>query len=622
MKHFLLTLFSLLSIQISLGQNLTRSDYQKKEVYIKMRDGIQLYAAIYAPKDESKDYPVIMWRTPYSCRPYGPDTLPAVIMHNPDLVASGYIFIKQDMRGRWMSEGQFENTKPPYSWSDKKATDEITDAYDTFDWIQKNIKNFNGNIGQIGNSYLGHTSLVSATSGHPNLKAVIAMAPVTNFYFEDFNRYGLYSLNYAPVMDVFGIQKTQPVDTSWYNVVDKNFMIDRAHGLTADYYDYFLQRQALNHMEDVISPNNFFWDSIKAHPDYDAYRQARNWVKHVEKVKCPTMVVGGWTDEQNLYGILNSYQSMYHHRKHKNVDVKLVLGPWSHGHPKRRDSAYYLGNIFYGYDLAQNYQQKIEFNYFEHHLKGKGESLNFSAKVFDMGTREWHTFDTSPFDAPADSVLFLGSNGRLIPDADTSVKHTYIADPNHPVPFIEGNDFHILAPKHYMNDDQRFASKRPDVLTFTSEVLENDVTIRGKIEALIQFASDHEDADLYVKIIDVYPMDRRPEKEDLPGVKMNGYQQLVRVGYIRGRYYNSFSTPEKLEPGAKTSINVPLLDVYHTFKKGHTIMIQIQSSMFPLFDLNPQKWVDNIYEAEKNDFEKAEHVVFGDSQIRLPVVQQ
>lgn len=621
MNKITLLIIALFMTQLSFSQNLTREDYKKKEVFIEMRDGVKLYAAIYAPKDESKDYPVIMWRTPYSCRPYGPDTLPAVIMHNPDLVASGYIFVKQDMRGRWMSEGKFENTKPPYSWTDKKATDEITDGDDTFDWIKKNIKNFNGNIGQIGNSYLGHTSLVSATSGHPNLKAVIAMAPVTNFYFEDFNRYGLYGLNYAPVMDVFGIQKTEPVDTSWYNVVDKNFMIDGAIGLTTDYYDYFLERKALTNMGDVISENNFFWDSIKAHPNYDEYRQERNWVKHAENVKCPIMVVGGWTDEQNLYGILNSYQNMFHNRKDKDVDVKLVLGPWSHGHPKRRDSAYHLGNIFYGYNLAKDYQQNIEYKYFEYHLKGKGQPLDFSAKVFDMGTKEWHTFDASPFDTEKDTLLYLGEKGKLTAKPNENNQYEYIADPDHPVPFIEGDDFHIMAPKHYMNDDQRFASKRPDVLTFSTDALEEDITVRGKLEAWIRFATDHQDADLYVKVIDVYPMDREPQKEDVPGIKMNGYQQLVRMGYIRGRYYQTFTEANKIEPNTKTTINVPLLEVFHTFKKGHKIMIQIQSSMFPLFDLNPQKWVDNIYEAEKSDFEKAEHTVFGDSSIKLPIVE-
>jgi len=540
-------------------------------------------------------------------------------MHNPDLVASGYIFVKQDVRGRWMSEGDFENTKPPYSWDDKKATDEITDSYDTYDWLVKNLDHFNGNIGQYGNSYLGFTSLVASVTGHPNLKAVLAMAPVTNFYFEDFNRYGIYGMNYMPVMDVFGIQKEEPTSKSWYNVINKNFTIDLESGIMADYYDYFLKRIALSSSDDMIDPNNFFWKNIKAHPNYDSYRQKRNWIQYLENSKCQTMVVGGWNDEQNLYGILNSFKEMY--RSAPNSKAQLVLGPWSHGHPKRRDSAYYLGDIFYGFDLSKNYQEQIEFNYFENHLKGRGEAPSFRAHVFNTGSKEWVDYMDNPFDDELDTVsLFLNSNGKLSNEkSDESI--SYVSDPDHPVPFIQDDNFYIMAPKHYMTDDQRFTSKRPDVLTFVSDPLDDELTIQGKIEAIIQFASDHEDADLYVKIIDVFPENRKPDSTDRKGVKMNGFQHLVRVGYIRGRYRNSFEQPAPFVPNKKTEVIVPLLEILHTFKKGHRIMIQIQSSMFPLFDLNPQKYIENIYNAEDEDFEAAEHFIFGDSQILLPVLK-
>ncbi|MFT5778689.1 MAG: putative CocE/NonD family hydrolase [Crocinitomicaceae bacterium] len=615
-----LLLIVFLGFSLSLfGQGLTTEDYKKEEVSIKMRDGVKLFTTIYSPKELKEKVPVLIIRTCYSVAPYGADTMPERIMHNPDLVASGYIFVQQDVRGRWMSEGDFENTKPPYSWKDKKATDEITDSYDTYDWLVKNLDNFNGNIGQYGNSYLGFTSLVASVTDHPNLKAVLAMAPVTNFYFEDFNRYGLYGMNYMPVMDVFGIQKKEPRTERWYNVGDKNFTYDLDNEIMADYYDYFLERRALSSTDDVIDTSNFFWKNIKDHPNYDTYRQERDWIQYLKNSKCQTMVVGGWNDEQNLYGILNSFKKMY--KDAPESSAQLVLGPWSHGHPKRRDSAYYLGDIFYGFDLSKNYQEQIEFNYFEHHLKERGEAPAFRAHIFDTGEKEWVDYMDDPFDDELDEIEFyLHPNGELSKEKSDE-KLSFISDPDHPIPFIQDDHFHILAPKHYMTDDQRFASKRPDVLTFKTDVLEEGITVQGTIDAILQFASDHEDADLYVKVIDVFPADRLPEETDLEGVKMNGFQHLVRVGYIRGRFRNSFENPEPFTPNEKSEVNVPLLEILHTFKKGHRIMIQVQSSMFPLFDLNPQKYVENIYDATDEDFESAKHTIYGDSRIVFPLAR-
>ncbi|MDX2359408.1 MAG: CocE/NonD family hydrolase [Crocinitomicaceae bacterium] len=618
MKTKLSFLFILVSTLL-LGQDLTTADYTKKEVYIEMRDGVKLFTTIYTPNRKKEKFPVLMYRTPYSVAPYGPDTMPARIMHNPELVASGYIFVQQDVRGRWMSEGEFENTKPPYSFTDPEKTDEVTDSYDTYDWLVKNLKNFNGNIGQYGNSYLGYTSLVASVTGHPNLKAVLAMAPVTNFFFEDFNRYGLYGMNYMPVMDVFGMQKTEPTTERWYNVVDRSFVHNAENWITEDYYDYFLKRRALSNTSEIISEDNFFWKNIIEHPNYDAYRQERDWIQYLDSTKCQTMIVGGWNDEQNLYGILNSFKKLI---DNPASNVQLVMGPWSHGHPMRRDSAYYLGDIFYGVDFAENYQQLIEFKYFEYHLKGLGEGYHTPALVFDTGLKYWLSFKNDLFEQGLeDHTLFLHPNGQLSESA-TSASTSFVSDPDHPVPFIEGDDFYIMAPKHYMTDDQRFLGKRPDVLTYISEPLTENMTVRGEIQALIQFATDHEDADIYVKVIDVFPMDRTPEDSDKPDVKMNGFQHLVRCGYIRGRFRDDFSNPKPFDPDVKTEVKVPLLEVMHTFKKGHRIMIQVQSSMFPLFDLNPQNYVENIYQATNDDFQSATHTVFGDSKIILPVVSK
>lgn len=619
MKHFLF--FVLLIAHASvIGQRFNTGDYSKHEVYITMRDGVRLFTTIYQPKDESRDYPVLIKRTPYSVAPYGADTMPENIMHNPALVEAGYIFVHQDVRGRWMSEGLFENTKPPYSFKNKELTDEVTDSYDTYDWLVKNLKHFNGNIGQYGNSYLGYTSLVASVTGHPNLKAVLAMAPVTNFFFEDFNRYGLYGTNYMPVMDVFGIQKKEPTTESWYGVSNKSFVHDEEKWITEDYYDYFLQRRALSDVSEVVAKDNFFWKNIIEHPNYDAYRQERNWIQYLDSTKCQTMIVGGFNDEQNLYGILNSFKKL--NRDNPNSKAQLVLGPWSHGHPKHRDSLYYLGDIFYGYNLSEDYQHDVEFAYFEYHLKNKGKAPDFTARVFNTGTKQWQEFSSNPFEQAKDELAFFLNPTGMLSSQNSNGSKSYVSDPSKPVPFIEDDHFFVMAPKHYMTDDQRFASKRPDVLTYVSDLLKDDVTVLGEIKAFLEFATDHGDADLYVKVIDVFPLDRVPESTDLPGVKMNGFQHLVRCGYIRGRFRNDFSNPEPFKKNTATAVNVPMLEVFHTFQKGHRIMIQVQSSMFPLFDLNPQKYIDNIYHAKDEDFESAVHTVYGSSRIILPIVHR
>tara|TARA_B100000508_G_scaffold141092_1_gene146464 strand:+ start:135051 stop:136901 length:1851 start_codon:yes stop_codon:yes gene_type:complete len=614
---FILLGFSVFVFFTTFGQY-TYEDYVKKEVYIEMRDGVKLFTSIYQPGNAEEKLPVLIKRTPYSCAPYGDEKMKS-ITHNPHLLESGYIFVFQDMRGRYMSEGTFENTKPPYSFFDKKKTDEVTDSYDTYDWLKKNLKNFNGNIGQYGNSYLGHTALLASTTGHPNLKAVMPMAPVTNFYFEDFNRYGLFALNYLPVLDYFGVAMPNPSKEG--HTVDFNapYVIDEENELNADYYEFFRSQQALTELEKMLHPENVFWQQIKDHPDYDEFRQKRDWISYLNRAKCKVMVVGGWNDEQNLYGILNSYQKL--DKEVPQLEPQLVLGPWSHGHNKRRQGQYSLGNIFYGDSVSERFQREVEHPYFEFYLKERGTAPDFSAKVWNMGTHEWENFNSNPFQKASDSLTFYLSKEGVLSRKEEDGASRFYSDPENPVPFIEGNHFHRMAPKHYMNDDQRFASKRPDVLTFTSDVLTEDITVSGKIQALIDFATDHQDADVYVKVIDVLPLDRKPVETDPEGIKMNGYQKLVRLGYIRGRYRDSFEEPKPFTPNEMDRVNVPLLDVHHTFKKGHKIMIQVQSSMFPLFDINPQKWVGSIYEAEQSDFEEAFHTVYGSSQIVFPVVK-
>jgi len=583
-----------------------------------MRDGVRLFTSIYSPKDTSIDYPILVTRTTYSCKPYGEDTIPEKIMYNTDLISKGYIFVFQDVRGRWMSEGVFENTKPPYSFWDKSKTDEVTDAWDTFEWLTKNIEHFNGNIGVYGNSYLGWSTLTAAVANHPAVKAVIAMAPVTDFFFEDFTRYGLVSINYTPIINAFGIIKNKPTKNSWYSF-SSDYVYDPKFNLTDDYYRYFLNKLTLKNIEKaLIDPKNVFWENSITHNTNDEYRKKHNWLNYLNNINSQVMIAGGWNDEQNLYGILNSFKTI--DKKSPKANVKLVMGPWAHSHPKGRKEKYYLGDIFYGYNLARDYQKDVQMPYFEYYLKGIGSAPDFKARIFDTGKKEWIETSTNPLYSDKQITLYLSPNGDLSEKRGKQEEYAqFISDPFHPVPFIEDDHFYHVGPKPYMTADQRHASKRPDVLTFVSKPLVRDTTILGQPQAFITFETDHTAADIYVKIIDQYPMNRNPEKEDKPGKKMNGYQQLIRMGYIRGRFRDSFSNPKPFESGRKYTIKVPLLEIFHTFKKGHRIMIQIQSSSFPLFDINPQNYIENVYNAERKDFSVATHKVYADSRIVLPV---
>lgn len=595
--------------------NFTSSDYTKEEVYIEMRDGVKLFTSIYTPKDTSQDYPILIKRTPYSCAPYGVDTIPAHLSHNPKLVKSGYIFVFQDVRGRWNSEGVFENVKPPYSLWNPDTTDEITDSYDTFEWLSNHVKHFNGNIGQYGNSYPGWTTLIGARSNHPNLKAVMAMAPVTNFYFEDFSRYGLFAMNYIPVLNAFGTYKDEPTTEAWYDMKDSIFYLDSAKEQAVPYYEFFQERLALTNFEDILG-DNVFWKNIKAHPNYDEYQEKRNWLNHIDiKMSPQIMIVGGWHDEQNLYGILNAYKVI----SQENPSAQFVVGPWSHGHNKRLDSLYYLGDICFGENISLEFQEEIEFKYFEHHLKGNADAPDFKIRMFDTGLMSWEEFDHFPYQAAEEITYDLAVSGNLEAAEHQEGFREFVSNPFEPVPYLESNEFARMAPKSYMTADQRFVTKRKDVLSWTTEPLKEELTVFGEIQAIINFATNQRDADLFVKIIDVYPPDRSPEETDLDGVDYQNYERVIRIGYIRGRYRNSFKQGEPFEKNQKTQVKVPLLEVFHTFKKDHRIMIQVQSSMFPLFDMNPQNYVDDFYQATKADFKPSIHRIYNDSKIILPI---
>jgi putative CocE/NonD family hydrolase len=589
--------------------------YIKQEYYIPMRDGVELYTAVYQPREGNRTYPILLTRTPYGCAPYG-STMPEEIHYNELLVKEGYIFVYQDIRGRSMSDGEdMINLKPVYSQKDPKKTDEVTDAYDTMDWLIKHIKNNNGKIGLYGNSYRGWTALMGALSGHPALKAVQSGAPCMDLYFEDFTRYGLFALGYTPIIDWFGTPKTKREEGPWWERRKEYFSYYDTYMNKLDYdaYDFFLKKGAIKNYGPLLTDKNYFLKYLKDHPDYDEARKERSAAQYLKAINCPILLVGGWNDEQNMYGILKSYEVV---SKVNTSDTKFIVGPWNHGGYTRHDSLSYVGNIFYGMKLNEAYYKK-EFEFFQFHLNHTSTDQLPAVSYFNTGTRQWSFYDKHPetkqrtFYLDADEKLSSKDPGEL----NSAAFFEYLSDPAKPVPYIEQDNFNLFVSKSFMTDDQRFAYKRPDVITFSTDVLTEDLTLSGKIQAVLKFATDHQDADIIVKLIDVYAMDRKPEPTDKPGLKMNGYQQMVRCGYIRGRYRESYSKPKPFVPNAVTDVTVELLDVFHTFKKGHKIMIQIQSSLFPLFDRNPQNYVKTIYEADDSDFVKANHRIYAGSKI-------
>lgn len=597
----------------------SKNDYQKTEYYIKTRDGIALYTAVYEPKSKERKYPILLSRTPYSCAPYGKE-MPEEMMYNELLVKEGYIFVLQDIRGRGMSDGEdMVNMKPAYSQRDKSKTDEVTDAYDTIDWLVKNIKSSNGKVGLYGHSYRGWTALMGALSHHKALKAVQSGMPCIDIYFEDFSRYGLFALAYTPIIDWFGTPKTKREEGGWWERRKDYFSFYESpvNKLDKDNYEFFLKKGALKNFGNLLSEKNYFFKYLKEHPDYDEARKERNTLQYLKNIDCPILLVGGWNDEQNIYGTVKCYPVI---RDNNKSVTKYMVGPWTHGDYRHAEDNTYVGNIFYGKEMNTAYW-KQEFDFFQAHLNNGPDDRLPLVSLFDTGEKKWKYLSALP--EATEQALYLNSGEQLskqsIPGG-AKFFFEYVSDPAKPVPYTEEDNYNLFVSKPSMTADQRFAAKRPDVLTFSTDALDEDRTISGPIKAMLQFATDHEDADLIVKIIDVLPMDRKPEATDKPGLKMNGYQQLVRTGYIRGRYRNDFSRPVPFIPNEISDVTVELVDIFHTFKKGHKIMIQIQSSLFPLFDRNPQNYVPNIFEANDADFSKATHSVYAGSKIILGTV--
>lgn len=589
------------------------NNYTKKEVYIPMRDGVKLFTTIYAPKNTTQKNPILMTRTPYSCAPYGEKNY-ASFWNSPRMyfMKENYIYVQQDVRGRWMSEGVFEDIRPYQPNKKEKETDEASDTYDTIDWLVKNIQDNNGNVGVFGISYPGFYSTMAALSNHPALKAVSPQAPVTEWFLgDDFHHNGAFML-----MDAFafysGFGKPRPLPTT---VGPKGFDFP-----TKDNYEFYLRTGALTNFTRLMGDSIRFWKDLMSHPNYDTWWKARDARANVQSISpsIATLVVGGLYDAEDCFGAWNLYKSIEQKTKNNN---KIVMGPWYHGQWARGDGKS-LGNVQWGSNTSEWYGKNIELPFFNYYLKQKGSIDHIQeATIFFSGSNEWKHLPKWPADNISYESFALRKGGYLskaVPlIAPLSSWSEYTSDPAKPVPYTE--DVHFGRTREYMIDDQRFAARRPDVLVFQTEALENDLTLAGPVVADLMVALSGTDADFVVKLIDVFPDDFTYENEN--GYVMNGYQMLVRGEVMRGKFRNSFEKPEPFVPNKPTRVKYSLPDVAHTFKKGHKLMIQVQSSWFPLVDRNPQQFMD-IYQAKDSDFKKASiRVYHNDSKIVLPILK-
>lgn len=611
--------------EATISPTYVKENYDKIETSVTMRDGVKLFTSIYTPKDKSKTYPILLQRTPYSAAPYGIDKFKSSIAPNKHLMKEGNIVVYQDVRGRWMSEGTFDNMRAyiPNKLTNKDI-DESSDTYDTIDWLVKNVENNNGNVGTWGISYPGFYSTYSTIDAHPALKAASPQACIADFYFDDFHHNGAYLLSYFRVTSLFGTPKNEPTDSSWYKIPDLK---------TKDQYQFFLDAGPLSNLnsyfeyEKLDKPklqldekvNDFFWEELTEHPNYDEVWQRKGIIQHLKNIKpsVATMVVGGEFDAEDLFGALETYKTIEKYNK-DNYNT-LVFGPWSHGQWASPYSNNTVGNYYFGDSISLNYQKQIETKFFNHFLKGTGDKNTGlpEAYVYDTGKKEWNTYNSWPPNNTIKQTFYLSDNQKLTSFEEVETGINFISNIKKPVPYTEDIKT-VFTPRKYMTDDQRFAARRNDVLVFETAILEKNITFVGDIIAKLQVATTGTDADWIVKIIDVHPSDTDENNDKMQQhLKMSNYHLMVRSEVMRGKFRNSFSHPEPFVPNKKTAVNIKLQDIHHTFKKGHKLQIQVQSTWFPLIDLNPQTYVDNIFKAKEEDFKTQTHTVFTSSSIEF-----
>ncbi len=592
-----------------------RLHYDKFEYQVPMRDGIKLFTSVFVPKDKSKTYPILMQRTCYSVAPYGIDKFRR-LGPSKFLMKDGYIFVYQDVRGRWMSEGTFDNMRPNIPGNDRKdktAIDESSDTWDTIEWLTKNIKGNNGRVGQYGISYPGFYTAAGIPDAHPALKASSPQAPISDFFFDDFHHQGAFLQSYMGAFGVFGYQHPAPANKSWYDDKLERFKFkEEQNG-----YEFNLEMGPLKNATEKYHKDNFFWQQMVDHPNYDDFWQKRNLLPHLTGVKHAVMTVGGWFDAEDLYGPLNIYKRI--ESTSPGTYNTIVMGPWSHGDWSQEKGFQKVNHIYFGDSISTFYQREIERKFFNSILKDNQQTGLPEAYMFDCGLKVWKQFGEWPPKGIPAVKLYFGEGGKLSVNTPTKLDAVfeYISDPAHPVPYTSQTENLIFTPRRFMSDDQRQAASRPDVITFQTGVLTDEILLAGEIAAKLKVSITGTDADFIVKLIDVYPDNEPNDPRNPSNIVMAGYQQLVRHEVFRGRFRNSFEKPEPFKAGEISDVSFALQDILHTFKKGHRVMVQIHSTWFPYIDRNPQKYVENIYKANEEDFVKSEIRVYGSSSVEI-----
>lgn len=578
-----------------------RKLYDKHEYRVPMRDGTLLYTAVFTPRYTDRPAPILLKRTPYGCRPYGESSYPEFLGPILDYADDGYIFVYQDVRGRFQSQGTFVNVRPHVAAkSGRGDIDESTDTYDTIEWLLDNVPGHNGRVGLWGISYPGFYAAAGAIDSHPALKAVSPQAPVADWWFDDFHHHGAFFLAHAfNFMAIFDQPRNGPT---------KERAPDFDHG-TPDGYQFFqdlgpVRNANRRHFGDDLK----FWNAMLDHPNYDEFWQSRNILPHLKNIKAAIMTVGGWFDAEDLYGTFATYRAI--ENQNPGIFNVLVVGPWRHG-GWVRDEGDRLGNICFEEKTSEHYIRRVEKEFFAAILKHDRKPSLPEALVFETGRNEWRRFDAWPPTDATDGSLFLHDLRSLTfdpPTVDAQRFDEYLSDPDHPVPYTE--EITTGMAREYMTDDQRFAARRPDVLTFSTTPLSQPITMVGPLSAELWVSTTGTDSDWIVKLIDVFPPDAEEDKDMARTRPLGGYQMMVRSEVLRGRFRDDPSRPAPFVPNEPTRIAIPLQDICHTFARGHRIMIQIQSTWFPLVDRNPQSYVPNIFDAAEADFQQATQRVY------------
>ena len=581
------------------------SDYSRTEAMIPMRDGVKLYTQVDAPTHSTEPLPLLILRTPYGLGDLKADQVASAL---PELSEDGYIIVRQDIRGRFKSEGQFVMLRQPRDPKDKNAIDESSDTYDTISWLLKNIPNNNGRAALAGTSYGAWLSVMGMLDPHPALKAIVQQAsPADMWLGDDFHHNGAFRLSY-------GFEYVYMMESS-KEISDVTKVVDKL-----DAYDWYLRLGALSNADEKYFHGKLpTWSDFVNQPDYNAFWKRQAFAPWLNRVTVPTLNVAGWWDQEDFYGPIKIYELLEQHDTAKQNF--LVVGPWNHGGWSRGDGAK-LGRIDFGGPTAAYYRKNILAPFFAYYLKGKGSGERPEALTFRTGANEWVQHDTWP---PKNNVserrLYFQPNNKLSftppssngPDASDS----YVSDPANPVPYRPRPIQVRSGWQTWLVEDQRFVDHRPDVLSLESETLDEDVIVSGKVIANIFASTTGTDSDWIVKLIDVYPDKFEPDPT------MSGYQLMIAGDVFRGRYLKSFEKPEALVANTINHYQIGFPANDHTFKKGHRIMVQIQSTWFPVIDRNPQKFVPNIFKAQESDFQAATQKVFRSGQhasyVSLPV---